>query len=293
MRPDWLDQLEYPFQPYYFSTEAGKLHYIAEGAGAPIVMVHGTPVWSFLYRNMIRNLSKEFRCIAPDHLGFGLSGKPKHWKYSPEAHADNLAQLIDYLQLKNIILIVHDFGGPIGLSYALKYPENVQKVVMFNIWMWPLDEYPDIAKAGKIAAGSFGRFLYKYFNFSPKVLIRQAFYDRRKLTKRLHQQYIKPFPTPGTRQGPIKLAKHLLASGDWYKILWQQREKLRDKPVLVIWGVKDKFLDMRLLKRWEETLPQAEFVELEAGHFVQEEKSREVSDNLHAFLAKNEATFKI
>ncbi len=99
-------------------------------------MVHGTPTWSFMYRHLIRDLSPRYRCIAPDHLGFGLSDRPAGWSYRPEDQARNLARLIETLGLKDLTLVVHDFGGPIGLAYALDHPENVRRLVLFNTWMW-------------------------------------------------------------------------------------------------------------------------------------------------------------
>jgi len=112
----WLDTKEYPFSSNYLETQWGKIHYLDEGKGETILFVHGTPTWSFLYRNYIKELSKNYRCIALDHLGFGLSDKPKNFPGTPQLHSENLKALIDALQLKDITLVVHDFGGPIGLS---------------------------------------------------------------------------------------------------------------------------------------------------------------------------------
>ena len=114
------------------------LHYIDEGRGDPVVMVHGTPTWSFLYRHVVKGLSKNYRCIAPDHIGFGLSDKPQGWSYTIEAQAKNLQVLLDSLDLEDITLVVHDFGGPIGLSYAIENPEKVSRLVIMNTWLWSL-----------------------------------------------------------------------------------------------------------------------------------------------------------
>lgn len=119
---DWIDRNEYPFASHYFQTSAGKLHYVDEGEGPPIVMLHGNPTWSFLYRNLIKQLSSRYRCIAPDYLGFGLSDKPFDWNYRPEEHAKNLAALIEHLGLKEVTLVVNDWGGPIGMHYAVTHP---------------------------------------------------------------------------------------------------------------------------------------------------------------------------
>src|SRR5512133_3021901 len=110
-----LDRSEYPFASHYLQLPMGRMHYIDEGHGSPIVMVHGTPTWSFLYRHLVKRLAADYRCLAPDNLGFGLSNKPAGWSYTPQAHADNLRAFIESLGLRDVTLVVHDFGGPIGL----------------------------------------------------------------------------------------------------------------------------------------------------------------------------------
>src|SRR6185295_11944703 len=134
--PDWLDREEYPFVSYYRRTPGGRMHYVDEGEGEPIVMVHGVPAWSFSYRKLIRQLAPRFRCVAMDHLGFGLSDKPQNWEYRPEALAASVAALVDGLGLERVTLVVHDWGGPLGLSYAIERPENVARLVLLNTWMW-------------------------------------------------------------------------------------------------------------------------------------------------------------
>ncbi|CAN5743353.1 hypothetical protein BH24DEI2_BH24DEI2_16170 [soil metagenome] len=148
-RPPWLDPLLYPFASHWLEVGPGRMHYLDEGTGPTVVMVHGTPSWSFLYRHLVRELSPDYRCVAPDNMGFGLSDKPAEFAYTPVAHAENLETFIDTLALKDIVLVVHDFGGPIGLSYALKHPENVRALVVMNTWLWhnrPLEQ------AGKLLA---------------------------------------------------------------------------------------------------------------------------------------------
>ena len=161
MIPGWVDRREYPFEPRELDVEGGRLSYVDEGEGAPIVMVHGTPTWSFLYRHLIRELRPRYRCVAPDHLGFGLSDRPADWSYRPEDQGRNLARLIETLGLKDITLAVHDYGGPIGLAYALDHPENVRRLVLFNTWMWSFAGDRRIAWPARILGGRLGRYLYE------------------------------------------------------------------------------------------------------------------------------------
>ncbi|MDX5348507.1 MAG: alpha/beta fold hydrolase [Hymenobacteraceae bacterium] len=281
---DWLNKTEYPFQEHYLKLDMGKLHYIDKGKGEPIVFVHGTPVWSFVWRKQIKLLSKNFRCIAPDHIGFGLSDKPANWTYTPEAHAQNLEKLIEHLQLTNLTLVVHDFGGPIGLYYALNHPENVKRVVLLNTWMWSLRGEKNIELASKLFSSGFGRFLYKQLNFSAKYILKSAFYDKTKLTPELHKQYKKALANAAERTGTWRLSQELVASGKWFNSLWEKKEVLKQKPCLIVWGKHDPLIPVAFLEKWKQVLPQAKVIELPAGHFIQEEAPDQLNTALQEFI---------
>ncbi len=281
-----IDRSLYPFASRYLEVEGGRMHYVDEGTGPVLLMVHGTPTWSFLYRHLIRELSKSHRVIAPDHLGFGLSEKPETADYRPEAHARRLETLIERLGLRDLVLAVHDFGGPIGLSYAIAHPENVRGLVLFNSWMWSLAG-TSAEKMSRLMSGAMGRFLYERLNFSPRVLLPMLFGDRSKLTKDIHRHYLDVFPTPTTRHAPWVFARELGESGDWYEALWQRRERIAEKPALLLWGMKDSAFGPDALARWRGALPEARVVELaEAGHFVQEEAPEEAIREIGGFLSE-------
>ena len=286
---DWIDRGEYPFEPHYFETQAGRMHYVDEGAGEPVLLVHGTPTWSFLYRRLIKDLSRERRVVAVDNLGFGLSDKPEGWSYLPEEHAKNLASLITALGLKDLVLVVHDFGGPIGLSYALECPENVRGLVLFNTWMWSLEDDPAAVKASKLLGGPLGKFLYTRFNFSPRVLLKAAAGDRSKITKEIHRHYLAPFRDGRERLAPWVFARELVASGGWYDKLWASRHRIKDKPALLLWGMKDRAFKEGDLRRWQSLFTNSRVVEFpEAGHFVPEEEGEKVAAAVRHFLPELE-----
>ena len=129
-RPAWVSERLYPFESRFFAAPGGRMHYVDEGAGAPIVFVHGNPSWSFEFRGLISELRDRFRCIAPDHLGFGLSACPERSEeHHPAAHAANFAALMDHFDLDDATLFLTDWGGPIGLEFARRHPERVARLV--------------------------------------------------------------------------------------------------------------------------------------------------------------------
>jgi haloalkane dehalogenase len=280
----WVDRTLYPFAPHHLEVDGGRMHYLDEGSGPAVVMVHGTPTWSFLYRDLITALSSSYRVIAPDNLGFGLSDKPARWGYTPADHAKNLSVLVDHLDLDDFVLVVHDFGGPIGLSLAIEQPQRVRGLVLFNTWMWSLAG-TRAEKMSHIMATGFGRFLYTRLNLSPRALIPAAFGDRKALTRDVHRHYIRPFGAPAERIGAWTLARELGASGPWYEDLWQRREAITDKPALLLWGMKDPAFGPEALDRWRGEMLGARIVELpEAGHFVQEEAPERAAAEVRTFL---------
>jgi pimeloyl-ACP methyl ester carboxylesterase len=284
--PSWVDREAYPFTTRRVKLAAGTVSYVDEGQGEPILFVHGTPTWSFEYRHLIRGLSSRYRCIAPDHLGFGLSERPADFPYTPEAHAQVLAELVDRLGLERFTLVVHDFGGPIGLPLALDRPERVRGIVLLNTWMWSFADDRGMARKARLAGGALGRFLYRRLNFSLRTLTPQAYGDRRKLTPTIHRQYLAPFPDADGRGRVLwALARALLGSSDFYDGLWRRRERLADLPALILWGMKDMAFQPTLLDRWRTALPRARAVELPgAGHWPHEEEPALVLRELSAFL---------
>ncbi|MBV6643034.1 MAG: alpha/beta fold hydrolase, partial [Cyclobacteriaceae bacterium] len=156
----WLDKAEYPFQSHYYHINGHDMHYVDEGKGPVLLYVHGTPSWSFDFRHVIKSLSSQFRCIAIDHIGFGLSDKPKEYDYSTQNHSKTLEKFILEKDLKDISLVVHDFGGPIGLNFAIQHPDRIKQLVIMNSWLWSAEHEPDFKKIRKILKNPLLPFLY-------------------------------------------------------------------------------------------------------------------------------------
>lgn len=286
--PPWLDRATYPFADRFVALPAGRLHYVDEGRGEAILFVHGTPTWSYEYRHLIRALSPTYRCVAPDHLGFGLSERPAGFGYTPAEHARNLAGFVDALGLGRFTLVVHDYGGPIGLPLCLDYPERVARLVLLNTWMWSFADDAEVRRKATFAGGIIGRFLYRASNFSLRVLTPYAYGDRRKLTAAIHRHYLAPFPTWDDRERVLwTLAREILGSSAYYTDLWERRDRLLGRPVLILWGMKDPAFTPRHLERWTAFFGDAARVaRLEGvGHWPHEEAPEIVERELRAFLA--------
>jgi haloalkane dehalogenase len=284
--PDWLDRQAYPFTPRQLELPEGRVSYVDQGRGPPILFVHGTPTWSFEYRHLIQALSRTHRCIAPDHLGFGLSQRPRDFPYTPEAHARVLAQFVQRLGLQSFTLVAHDFGGPIALPLALEQAGRVQRLVLLNTWMWSFADDPSMLRKARLAGGALGRWLYRRLNFSLRVLTPHAYGDGRKLTAAIHRQYLALFPDADSRERVLwTLARALTESSAYYDRLWQRRERLSAIPTLILWGMRDRAFPPAMLTRWRQAAPHARVVELaEAGHWPHEESPAEVARALADFL---------
>lgn len=286
--PPWLDRATYPFADRFVALPAGRLHYVDEGRGEAILFVHGTPTWSYEYRHLVRALSPTYRCVAPDHLGFGLSERPAGFGYTPAEHARNLAGFVDALGLGRFTLVVHDYGGPIGLPLCLDYPERVARLVLLNTWMWSFADDAEVRRKAAFAGGIIGRFLYRASNFSLRVLTPYAYGDRRKLTAAIHRHYLAPFPTWDDRERVLwTLAREILGSSAYYTDLWERRDRLLGRPVLILWGMKDPAFTPRHLERWTAFFGDAARVaRLEGvGHWPHKEAPEIVERELRAFLA--------
>lgn len=282
----WIDKKEYPFQSKYFDLPMGRMHYVDEGeSDHAVVMVHGNPAWSYTYRKLIKCLSKRYRCIALDHIGFGLSDKPTAWDYLPENHAMNLKKLLNHLRLQSITLIVGDWGGPIGLSYAVNNPDKTKSIIITNTWMWSVKGIFHYEMFSGFMGGFIGRTLIKRYNFFVKVLMKKMF--RAEIAPSVHQHYIEPLKKPKDRKGCWIFPKQIIGSSNWLANLWSKRDAIANKPSIIIWGNKDiAFRDIEL-EKWKSLFTDAEVYEYEnVGHFVQEELGDEMCPLIEKHLEK-------
>jgi pimeloyl-ACP methyl ester carboxylesterase len=281
---NWVDTVEYPFRPNYFLVNNYRLHYIDEGKGETLLFIHGTPSWSFDFRHLVKDLSRDFRCIAIDHIGFGLSDKPREYDYSTITHSETLKKFIEQRELKNITLVVHDFGGPIALSVAVQKPELFKRIVILNSWLWSSEGDADFIKLKRILKSPLTPLLYKYFNFSARFILPSTF-GKKKLSKNILRSYTAPFRKIEERQGPLAFAKSLLNDQAWFGTLWDQRQVLSEKKILLIWGMEDPVVKSKYLDKFIEGFPDARVEKIDsAGHFPQEEEPQLVIRTIKQFL---------
>lgn len=253
-------------------------------AGA-VVFSHGTPTWSYEWRHLIAALSPRFRCIAPDHLGFGRSPRPPDADYSPEAHARRFRAVIETLGLKRYTLVVHDFGGPIALDGALAHPEEIERVVIFNTIAWPFTSTPRGKRGARMAGSGLFRFLYRHLNFS--FVISKSAWGKGPRPKELWNEYTSRFPDADSRELVLfALARSLSASTPFFQSLEDRLARLRNTPIRIVWGLRDNAFTPDVLARFQSSWPHASVTTLpDAGHWPHEEEPQRCVEEVARFLA--------
>jgi haloalkane dehalogenase len=265
-----------PYAPHYAELDGARVHYVDEGSGPPLLLLHGNPTWSFLYRDVIAGLRDRFRCIAPDHPGFGLSRPvPAGYGFTPAEHARVLERLVLELDLRDVTMMVQDWGGPIGFAVATRHPHRFAAFVIANTWAWPKTDLPTQLFA-RLLGGPIGRYLILQHNFFVERAI-PASVKRRKLSQALMDAYRAPFPTPESRRPVAVFPREILRSVDFLAEIERGLPALRDRRALLVWPTKDVAFRERERRHWESLFPDHRTTLLEgAGHYVQEDAADEI-----------------
>jgi pimeloyl-ACP methyl ester carboxylesterase len=262
-----------------------SLAFANRGTGTLVVFVHGTPTYSGEFDQVANQIGHTHQSILIDHLGFGDSPKPIDGDYSISAHRIRFRETLAQRNIKKFHLVVHDFGGVIALPLVTDPDFEILSLSIINSWYWPLIETEPQMKSQKILfdLGIF-TFLYKYLNFSPKVLLKLAWGSHSPLTKERHAHFISKFPTKDDRHGLIGLLKALF---DFKDSVWLEADQLAKvkTPVQIVWGEADKLVSTRNLEKWEAIFPNAKIVKLKnVGHFVAEEAPDLLAKELLGFF---------
>jgi haloalkane dehalogenase len=290
-----LDTL-FPFKRNYLSRHGLKYHYLDEGTGEPVVMVHGNPSWSFYYRNLVTALSANYRCIVPDHIGCGLSDKPDDidYEYTLKNRIDDLEALLDSLAVKEkITLVVHDWGGMIGMGYAARYPERIKRLVILNTSAFHLPKTKKFPLALWICRNTLlGTLLVRGLNAFSAV----ASYigvKRKPMPKDVRKAYVAPFNSWKNRISTLRFVQDipLFKSDKNYQLVSDIDKSLQHFqkiPTIICWGLKDFVFDKHFLDVWKEKMPHAKINEFaDCGHYILEDAGEQVIPLIETFMAEN------
>jgi haloalkane dehalogenase len=295
---DWTFDGLWPYEPRWFDTPDGRLHYVDEGPrdGRPVVLVHGNPTWGFLYRNFIGPLTAAgHRAIVPDHLGFGRSDKPADPElYRIPRHVQRLEALLESLDLHEAVVVPQDWGGPIGLSWAVAHPERVSGLFILNTYAHgPRGKIKLPLPLRLFRTPGVGELLVKGLHmFVRGFLFRVGVIHSERLTPEVRRAYLAPHPTWASRTGVLVFPREIPASGtgpvaELTGTLERGLEtNFRTKPAQIVWAMRDPaFTPMMLDELWRRTLPDAPITKIDdAGHYLQEDAHERIVPELVRFL---------
>jgi pimeloyl-ACP methyl ester carboxylesterase len=295
---DWTFGGLWPFEPRWFETSDGRLHYVDEGPrdGRPVILVHGNPTWGFLYRNFIGPLTEAgHRAIVPDHLGFGRSDKPSDPElYRIPRHVARLDALLESLDLHDAVVVVQDWGGPIGLSWAVAHPERMSGLFILDTFAGPQQNLP--VPLHLFRTPGVGEVLVKGLDmFVRGFLFREGVVHRDRLTDEVRHAYLAPHPTWSSRTGelvfPREIPNPASATGPVAELLTRLERGLeqhfRSKPARIMWAMRDPAFTPAVLKEWRKTLPDAPVTQIDdASHYLQEDAHERIVPQLLSFLAE-------
>ena len=283
----------FPFAPHYHTVDGVRLHFIDEGSGEPVLLLHGDPTWGYLYRNFVAALARRHRCIVPDHMGMGKSETPaSSYPYRLGHHVANLEALLVGLDLRHITLVLHDWGGPVGLGAAIRHPRRIKRLVLMNTWAsapWPGGPFPRLLEVIRSDRGE--RFVLERNGYLEPALVGTT-YHRDRLTPAVLNAYRAPFPTPQSRLALLCWSRDIPVtetdpSYPEMKRIEEHLSLFAELPILLVWGVQDPVLSPRVLSWWQTRYPHAATREIpDASHFLQEDAPDRIVAWLEEFLER-------
>ena len=282
----------FPFTPHYLDIDGQRMHYVDEGEGEVVLMLHGNPSWSFLYRDLIRELKPDHRAVAPDHIGCGRSDKPDDgaYEYTLASRVADLSRLVEELDLRNITLVVHDWGGMIGMAWATEHADRVARLVVLNTAAFPLPPGKRLPAALALArVPGLGALLVRGANAFSRGAVRRCV-TRRPMSDEVAAGYLEPYDSWAHRIAIHRFVQDIpLRPGDRaYEILQRtadELDRLVDIPLLICWGEMDFVFDGYFLDEWKRRFPAADVHRFpDCGHYVLEDAGEAIVPLVRRFL---------
>jgi haloalkane dehalogenase len=266
-RPAWVDDELFPFESRFVDIDGHSIHYVDEGSGPTLLFLHGNPTWSFDYSKVIESLRSDFRCVAVDYPGFGLSTAASGYRYLPAEHAQAIGGFVDALALTGVTLVAHDWGGPIGLAAMQQRPEAFDRLVLTNTWAWPVGA-PLVQIMSHTMGSPIGRLLIRQLNLFVNVMIPIG-HRLSKPTNKQMAHYQKALNSPARREGSAVFPREITSSRAFLADVEAGLADIAAVPTLIIWGDADFAFGNDELRRWEQTFADHQTVVVKgAGHFV-------------------------
>lgn len=275
---------QFPFESRFLSVDGATLHYVDQGKGSVVLMLHGNPTWSFLYRRVIPALRERYRCLAFDLAGFGLSTAPAGFNYLPQEHCGTIAAALAALDVREATLVAHDWGGPIGLGAMLASNGRITRLILGNTWAWPVNGDFHFEWFSKLMGGPIGRWASERFAFFVNGVMPSAM-KRRKLTAEEMHAYRAPF-ADRTRRPMYVFPRAITGAGGWLAGI-ERGMRSYCGPAHFIWPENDIAFREKELRRWRTLLPQATVTRIpRCGHFLWEDAPEETLTALETALAQ-------
>ncbi|AXI80687.1 alpha/beta fold hydrolase [Peterkaempfera bronchialis] len=293
---------DYPFTSRWFDHGAYRQHYLDEGDGSPVLMLHGNPSWSYYWRHLVAGLRDSHRCVVPDHIGMGLSARPaeRDYRYTLASRVDDLEALTSHLVAhggapsSGWTLVMHDWGGPIGMAWAARHPDLVARLVVLNTAAFPSPFGPRLPLTLRLPLWAVRRTrLARHLVLRRNAMARGA--ARYGVTHRMAPQvragYLAPYGTPEDRLAILRFIQDIPVSPAdraWDELLAADRATalLADRPVLIGWGARDPVFRRAFLDEWRRRFPDADCrIHSRSGHYIMEDQRDAMVAEIRAFLA--------
>ncbi len=289
---------EYPFHSHYASIKGRQLHYLDEGPKhtSPLIMLHGNPSWSFFFRKLVLALRVHHRCLVPDHIGMGLSEKPlaRNYDFALKTRVDDLQALLEQLGIReNITLVLHDWGGMIGMAYAERYPHRIKRLIILNTAAFHLPKGKNIPWQLRLSrVPLLNGILNQGFNAFARGAVKYCV-SRKPMSEQIARSYLAPYDSWHNRLAVKKFVEDIpLKPGDRsYEIVDKVDKGLQqfvNLPMLICWGLRDFVFDKHFLQEWQSRFPRAEVHRFEdAGHYILEDAADDIIPLINKFIGNN------